>query len=138
MHLSASDLRSILLNTQRTVQAFRGLLAYTEWQLSTESQIRGKELTELCRIERERDNARAALVECQKLNATLRQTVANIDDMYARCRGDRNELREQLATVTSQRDRAMELIADVCEFGDNDASHKQADALMQEIEKETK
>ena len=60
------QLEACLLNTQRTVQAFRELLAYSEWQLSTESQIRCRELVELCHVERERDNARAALEEMTK------------------------------------------------------------------------
>ena len=52
---------------------------YWEWQLATESQIRCKELAELCRVERERDNAQAALAECQKLNATLRGDIIHAD-----------------------------------------------------------
>ena len=55
------QLEAALLNAQCTVQAFRKLLAYSERQLSTESQIRCKELAELCRVERERDNAQAQL-----------------------------------------------------------------------------
>jgi len=106
--MSLGELKAALLNAQRTVQAFRGLLAQNskatamllQKQIATEREreraqrqigeaMRASDYNyeayklenakvadlsaQLANAERERDNARAALSECQKVNATLRE-----------------------------------------------------------------
>lgn len=115
------ELEACLLNAQRTVQAFRNQIAENaKW-----SDLAAKQLIGLAEknilITRERDNARAALAECQKLNATLREellesksaleVIVNREgELVAKLcchRDEAKELREQLATVTAERDKAM-------------------------------
>jgi hypothetical protein len=68
--MSYGQLEAALLNAQRTVQAFRA--AYSEETLAL-VRTADKFFDEAQQLTRERDNARAALEECQKLNATLRE-----------------------------------------------------------------
>jgi hypothetical protein len=105
------QLEACLLNAQRTVQAFRA--AYSEETLDL-VRTADKFFDEAQQLTRERDNARAALAECQKLNATLREEMAAGKKRWNRSfqlnvilDNKRNELKEQLAAATAQRDQAM-------------------------------
>lgn len=133
------QLRSMLLNAQRTVQAFRGLLAQNskatamllQKQIATEREreraqrqigeaMRASDYNyeayklenakvadlsaQLANAERERDNARAALEECQKLNATLREDVAKVTER-------RNLIKESWDAVFQEKERLIKVNA---------------------------
>tara|TARA_R110002126_G_scaffold52090_7_gene142035 strand:+ start:1963 stop:2589 length:627 start_codon:yes stop_codon:yes gene_type:complete len=125
----------ILLNAQRTVQAFRTQIAEnTKWSDLAANQLIGLAekniliarerdgaeqkykavLKGIDDITRERDNARAALEECQKLNATLREDLVKVNERRTLIKEswdalfDRKEqLIKQLTAMTVERDRAL-------------------------------
>ena len=138
------QLEACLLNAQRTVQAFRVLLQEARdandnnyFDYLHESDKLLSATLALHYAERERDNARAALEECRKLNVTLREELAitlagadadaftigvlntklsamtaERDSAYIKWNAAESEmwtgeLRERIETLTEQRDRAM-------------------------------